>query len=69
MFSKKIRTVLLERDMTIRQLSDKIGYKGSHLYTLLEKDNFNEKQLLKIADALDCDFDGGFVLRDTGKKI
>lgn len=25
---KKIKTILLERDMTIKELSDKLGYKG-----------------------------------------
>lgn len=69
MFAKKIRAILLERDMSIKELSDKLGYKGSHFYTILEKDNLDEKQLLTIAEALNCDFDGTFTLKDTGKKF
>ena len=31
--------------------------------------NFSEKELRKIAELLDCDFDATFTLRDTGKII
>lgn len=65
----KIKTILLERDMTIKQLSEKLGYNGNNLYNKLDRDNFSEKELKKIADALNCDYDGFFTFRDTGKKI
>lgn len=65
----KIRTILLERHMTIKELSEKLGNNGANLYNKLKRDNFTEKELRAIADALDCDFDGVFTYRDTGKKI
>jgi len=65
----KIKTILLERDMTIKQLSEKLGYKGNNLYNKLDRDNLSEKELKKIADALNCDYDGIFTFRDTGKQI
>ena len=65
----KIKTILLERKMTIKQLSEILGYKGSNLYGILNRDNLSENELKKIADALNCDFDGVFTFRDTGKKI
>lgn len=34
----KIRTILLERNMTIKELSDKLGYKGTNLYGKLDRD-------------------------------
>ena len=40
----KIRTILLERDMTIKQLSESLGYKGNNLYNKLDRDNLNEKE-------------------------
>jgi len=67
--AKKIKIILLEKDMNIKQLSDKLGYKGSNLYSKLERDNFTEKELLDIAQALDCDYDGVFTIRTTGKTI
>lgn len=65
----KIRKILLERNMTIKELSDKLGYKGSNLYSKLDRDNLSERELRAIADALDCDYDGIFTMRDSGKQI
>ena len=65
----KIKMILLERNMTIKQLSEKLGYKGNNLYNKLDRDNLSERELRAIADALNCDYDGIFTFRDTGKKI
>lgn len=65
----KIKMILLERDMTIKQLSEKLGYKGNNLYNKLERDNFSEKELHAIANALDCNYDGIFTFKDTGKQM
>ena len=65
----KIRTILLERNMSIKDLSDKLGYKGTNLYNKLRRDNLTEKELHEIADILNCDYDGIFTFRDTGKKV
>lgn len=65
----KIKTILLERNMTIKQLANKIGISGNNLSNKLARDNFSEKELQKIATALNCDYDGIFTFRDTGKKI
>ncbi len=67
--SKKIKAILLERDMTIKDLSEKLGYEGSYLYNKLSRDRMTEEELKKIANALDCDYDGIFTFRDTGKQI
>ena len=65
----KIKIILLERGMTIKQLSEKLGYKGNNLYIKHDRDNLCEKELRAIANALDCDYDGIFTFRDTGKQI
>ncbi|MCQ5128699.1 helix-turn-helix domain-containing protein [Butyricicoccus faecihominis] len=67
--AKKIRTVLLERDMTIKELATRIGTNGNNLSNKLARDNFSEKELREIAAALDCDYDGIFTLKDSGKTI
>lgn len=67
--AKKIRTILLERDMTIKELAEKIGTNGNNLSNKLSRDNFSEKELRDIAEALDCDYDGIFTLRDSGKVV
>ena len=65
----KIKVILLERKMTIKELSDNIGSKGNNLNNKLNRDNLTEQDIIKIADALNCDFDGVFTYRDTGKKM
>ena len=65
----KIKMILLERNMTIKQLSEKLGDKGNNLYNKLDRDNLSERELRAIADALNCDYDGIFTFRDTGKQI
>ena len=67
--TKKIKSLLIERDLSIKELSAKLGYKGSYLYNKLSRDKFTEEELVKIAEALDCDYEGVFTLRDTGKKM
>ena len=44
----KIRTILLERNMSIKELSEKLGYKGANLYNKLRRDNLTEKELREI---------------------
>ena len=65
--AKKIRTVLLERDMTIKELATRIGTNGNNLSNKLARDNFSEKELREIAAALDCDYDGIFTLKEDIK--
>ena len=65
----KIRTILLERNMTIKELGKKLGFQGSNLYSKLDRDDLRESELRAIADALNCDYDGVFTFRDTGKQI
>ena len=65
----KNKMILLERNMTIKQLSEKLGYKGNNLYNKLDRDNLSEKELHAIANALICNYDGIFTFRDSGKQI
>lgn len=65
----KIKIILLERNMTIKELAAKIGTSGNNLSNKLSRDNLSEKDLHAIADALNCDYDGIFTYRDTGKQV
>ena len=67
--AKKIRMVLIERDMSIKELAEKIGTNGNNISNKLSRDNFTEAELISMAEAMNCDYDGIFTLRDTGKKI
>lgn len=54
----KIKIILLERNMTIKELAEKLGTSGNNLSNKLRNDNFKEKELRQIAQALNCDYDG-----------
>jgi DNA-binding Xre family transcriptional regulator len=67
--SEKIKIVLLKKKMTVTKLAEKIGSSSQNLSNKLSQDNFREKELQEIAEALDCDYEANFVLRDTGEKV
>lgn len=67
--ANKIRFLLIERKMKIKDLAAQLGYSGNNLSNKLREDNFSEKELLKIAEILDCDYKAAFVMKDTGKEI
>lgn len=67
--SNKIRIILIERNMKIRDLAERLGYKPSNMSNKLKEDDFSESELKRIAEILNCDYDGIFTMRDTGKII
>ncbi len=67
--AEKIKIVLLKRKMTITQLASILGSSSQNLSNKLRLDNFRENELKEIADALDCDIETTFTLRDTGDKV
>lgn len=68
--SEKIKIVLLKRKLTITSLAEALSTTRSNLSGKLSRDNFSEKELQQIAEALDCDFvPAAFIIRDTGEKV
>lgn len=67
--SKKIKMLMLEREITQIQLAEKLGTSQSNLANKLKRDNFSEKELIQIAKMLNATYEGNFVLNDTGKSI
>ncbi len=67
--AQKIRIILLLKGMTIKELASRLGVSGSNISNKLRRDNFSEKELHQIAEALGCDYDGVFTMRDTGEQI
>lgn len=67
--AEKVRILLVKRKITVTDLAKRIGMSQSNLSNKLSRDNFNEKELQEIAEALNCDLDIGFTLRDTGEQV
>ena len=68
--SKKIKHLLIEKDITITKLATLLGTKPQNLTNKLSRGNFNEKTLQEIAKVLNCKFEAKFVIEDEqGNKI
>ena len=67
--SEKIKIVLGRRNMTLGELAEKTGQTRQNLSNKIRRDNFTEKELHKIAEALECSYFAGFTLNDTGENI
>ena len=69
MVSEKIRILLIKRKMTMSELADKIETTPQNLSNKLSRDNFNEKEMTAIAQALGCKLDVSFEMNESGEKI
>ena len=67
--AKLIRTLLIERDMTMTDMAEKLGTSVQNISGKLNRDNFSEKELKDIAKVCNATFSGSFILNDTGKEI
>ena len=67
--AKKIKILLVERDMTLTDLSKRLNKHPPTMSGKMKRDNFAEKDLKQIADILNYDYEAVFTDRGTGKKI
>lgn len=67
--TEKVRILLVKRKITVTDLAKRLGMSQSNLSNKLSRDNFSEKELQEIAEALNCDLDIRFTLRDTGEQV
>lgn len=66
---EKIKIVLKRRNMTLGELAEKTSQSRQNLSNKMSRDNFSEKELLQIANVLDCTYQAGFIMNDTGEEI
>ena len=64
-----IKMILGYRDLSITDLADKLNTSRPNVSQKLKRDNFTEKEMQQIADALDCDLRITFIDRATGKEF
>ena len=67
--TKKIKMLMLQRDVTQEKLAELIGTSQSNIANKFKRDNFSERELHQIAKALNARFEGNFILNDSGKSI
>lgn len=67
--AKKIKMLLVEREMTLAALSKLLNKSPSTMSDKMKRDNFSEKDLKQIADALNYEYTIVFTDKTTGKQI
>lgn len=67
--AKKIKILLVERELTLTDLSKLLNKSLSTISAKMTRDNFSEKDLKQIADLLNYDYEAVFTDRETGKQI
>ena len=65
---EKLRILIKRKKVTISELAALISTSNQNLSNKLTRDNFSEKELQQIAEALGCKFEGYFIF-DDGDKI
>ncbi len=66
---EKISIILKRRKMTLAQLAEMLEQSRQNMSNKMKRDNFSEKELYKIAEALNCTFTASFIMNDTGEEI
>lgn len=67
--AEKIKIILGRRKMTFAELAKQLGQSRQNLSNKINRNNFNEKELLEIAKALNCSYEARFIMNDTGDEI
>lgn len=63
--SKNIKMVMLDKDVKISELANRLNMDAKVLSVKLSRDNLSGKSIIDIANALECDVK--FVDRSSGK--
>ena len=68
--TEKIRIVLVKRgNISEAELARRLNTTPQNLNKKLIKGNLREEDLHKIAEVLDCKYEGRFIFNDTGEEI
>jgi len=62
---EKIRILLRRKNTTIAALAEILCTSRQNLTNKLNRDNFTEKELHEIAEALGCRFEGFFIINEN----
>lgn len=67
--TEKIRIALIKQNIGVKDLAAKLGCTPQNLSGKFRRDNFSEKELQEIAEAMGCYFEGRFIRKDNGEEI
>ena len=67
--TNKIKALCAIRGINQQQLAEKLNTPQSNLSKKYLKDNWKESDLQEIAQILNADFKGSFILKEDGKEV
>lgn len=65
--SKIIKQIMIERNISVKELADELEILPQSMSNKLYRDNFSFEEVQKIANILECDI--CIITRDTGKSF
>lgn len=68
MFSRKVKILLMDKHLQQKQLAEKLNTSKNNLNNKLVKDNFTEKDMQSIANALNCELVIKLIDKETGQE-
>lgn len=60
---KEIKKIIINNDMTQKEVADRMGCKPQQFGNIINKENFAFRDMKRICDAIDCDLVIDFVKR------
>lgn len=64
-----IKMILAYKSLNVSDLALKLNTSRPNMSQKLKRDNFSEKELKEIAEALNCELKISFVDKETGKEF
>ena len=68
MFSRKVNILLMDKKIQKKQLAEKLNTTKSNIGNKLTRDNFSEKEMTDIANALNCELVIKLIDKETGQE-
>lgn len=66
---EKIKVIMKRNNFTMTELANQLNCSRQNLSNKMSRNNFDERELTAIANALGCELEINFVNRETGEKI
>lgn len=67
--AEKIKVIMKRNNFTMTELANQLNCSRQNLSNKMSRNNFDERELTTIANALGCELEINFINRETGEKI
>ncbi len=67
--AEKIKVIMKRNNFTVTELANQLNCSRQNLSNKMSRNNFDERELTAIANALGYELEINFINRETGEKI